>query len=549
MEDPGTGGLGEMTARRRALGVRVAAAREAWSRLDADDGTVALDLARLQHRLEQGRVALGVFGLVKRGKSTLVNALLGTVASPMGVTPETAVPVLAREGPEPAARVRLVDGTTHVVAPQDVRLWTSQEHNAGNHRGVVGVEWQLPSAFLRHGVVVLDTPGLDDVDRTFTDRTLQQLEEVDVGLVVVAAPPTIGATEMGHLRHLHDRHGARLLVACNVNEHHADDPETVEDVVAYVRAHVAEAGEDVTVVPVCATRALRACLDGDAAGWEAAGGAMLLARLEELASRIAGPRLVTAATDELDTVLARALGQLDDDPAEEDDDVDTGHETALRGALAQVEDARLQAHLQLHGLFDRARQRLGAHDPAALADRVAAFGLEVDACLHEIQRRIAERVEHLTRRLDLPVAPTDARVHLGTLEVAVDVDPRNRVGGVAGGMVGLGIAGLALGPLGVVGGALVGWRLGGLATTEAAVTSARRQVLDQLGAVHDDLVARLDRHLDHEIALVREAAQDRARAREADRHRRHDEAALVADVRRRLTDVVADAPQAATATA
>ncbi len=542
--DRGTGGLGAMMARRRAVTDRVAAAREAWSRLDADDGTVALDLARLQHRLEQGRVALGVFGLVKRGKSTLVNALLGTVASPMGVTPETAVPVMAREGPEPGARVRLVDGTTHVVPPHEVRFWTSQEHNAGNHRGVVGVEWQLPSAFLRHGVVVLDTPGLDDVDRTFTDRTLQQLEEVDVGLVVVAAPPTIGATEMGHLRHLHDRHGDRLLVACNVNEHHADDPETVEDIVAYVRAHVAEAGEDVDVVPICATRALRARLDDDAAGWEAAGGAMLLARLEELASRIAGPRLVTAAADELDAVVARALGQLDDDPIE-DDVVDTGPETALRGALAQVEDARLQAHLQLHDLFDRARERLGAHDPAALADRVAGFGLEVDACLHDIQRRIGERVEHLTRRLDLPVTPTDGPVHLGTLEVAVDVDPRNRVGGVAGSMVGLGIAGLALGPLGVVGGALVGWRLGGLATTEAAVSSARRQVLDQLGAVHDDLVERLDRHLDHEIALVQEAAQDRARAREADRHRRHDEAALVADVRQRLTEVVVPAPTVA----
>jgi ribosome biogenesis GTPase A len=49
-------------------------------------------LSRLQARLDEGLLRVAVLGQFKRGKSTLLNALLGAPVVPIGVTPVTAIP-------------------------------------------------------------------------------------------------------------------------------------------------------------------------------------------------------------------------------------------------------------------------------------------------------------------------------------------------------------------------------------------------------------------------------------------------------------------------
>jgi GTPase SAR1 family protein len=49
----------------------------------------------LQARLSSGRFHLAVLGQFKRGKSTLLNALLGKPFLPTGVVPVTAIPTPA----------------------------------------------------------------------------------------------------------------------------------------------------------------------------------------------------------------------------------------------------------------------------------------------------------------------------------------------------------------------------------------------------------------------------------------------------------------------
>lgn len=51
-----------------------------------------------------------VVGEAKRGKSMLVNALLGHAVLPAGVTPLTAVTTTVRYGDEPQAEMRFFDG-------------------------------------------------------------------------------------------------------------------------------------------------------------------------------------------------------------------------------------------------------------------------------------------------------------------------------------------------------------------------------------------------------------------------------------------------------
>ena len=62
-------------------------------------------VAELQERLAEERFQLAVLGQFKRGKSTLLNALLGESILPTGVVPLTSIPTYLRSGEKRAVRV------------------------------------------------------------------------------------------------------------------------------------------------------------------------------------------------------------------------------------------------------------------------------------------------------------------------------------------------------------------------------------------------------------------------------------------------------------
>lgn len=67
-------------------------------------------LAALTERLDAARLRVLVAGEAKRGKSSLVNALLGRPVLPTGVTPLTAVTTTVRHGADPHVTARFADG-------------------------------------------------------------------------------------------------------------------------------------------------------------------------------------------------------------------------------------------------------------------------------------------------------------------------------------------------------------------------------------------------------------------------------------------------------
>ncbi|MDX1511712.1 MAG: dynamin family protein, partial [Nitriliruptorales bacterium] len=120
----------------------------------ADEAATSLiedELTRLRRDLDATRFTVGLFGLIKRGKSTLLNALVGREVSSMHVTPETAVPVYVSYGETPHGLVHFADGRVEKVAVHETAAYTSQRHNARNQLGVTHVEQFVPVGFLRHG--------------------------------------------------------------------------------------------------------------------------------------------------------------------------------------------------------------------------------------------------------------------------------------------------------------------------------------------------------------------------------------------------------------
>jgi hypothetical protein len=150
----------------------------------------------LAQRTAEGRFYIACIGQFKRGKSTLMNALLADRVLPTGVLPITAVPTIVRHGPSRSARVRFQGGTWVDVPPEDLTQYVSEDQNPENKKNVAGVEVFSPSPLLYQGMCFVDTPGLGSVFAGNTAATQAFVPHIDAAIVVVDADPPISGEEL-----------------------------------------------------------------------------------------------------------------------------------------------------------------------------------------------------------------------------------------------------------------------------------------------------------------------------------------------------------------
>jgi ribosome biogenesis GTPase A len=154
------------------------------------------DAAALSQRTAEGRFYVACVGQFKRGKSTLLNALLGDPILPTGVLPLTTVPTIVRYGTSRQARVRFEGGMWTDIQPKDLPQYVSEELNPENKKGVIGVEVFLRNPLLAQGMCFVDTPGLGSVFAINTAATHAFVPHIDAAIVVVGADPPIAGEEL-----------------------------------------------------------------------------------------------------------------------------------------------------------------------------------------------------------------------------------------------------------------------------------------------------------------------------------------------------------------
>jgi predicted GTPase len=158
--------------------------------------TVAEEARELAARISEGRFYVVCIGQFKRGKSTLLNALVGREVVPTGFVPVTAVPTVIRFDDEPHARIRVRDGSWRDVAMTDLKEYVTEEFNPENKKAVDGAEVFVPSPLLSSGMCFVDTPGLGSVFTGNTATTQAFIPHIDAALVVVGADPPIAGEEL-----------------------------------------------------------------------------------------------------------------------------------------------------------------------------------------------------------------------------------------------------------------------------------------------------------------------------------------------------------------
>jgi GTP-binding protein EngB required for normal cell division len=157
---------------------------------------VAEEALELAARVSEGRFYVACIGQFKRGKSTLLNALVGYAVVPTGFIPVTAVPTVIRFGDELHARIRMKDGAWRDIAMTDLKEYVTEELNPENKKAVHGAEVFVPSPLLSSGMCFVDTPGLGSVFTGNTATTQAFIPHIDAALVVVGADPPIAGEEL-----------------------------------------------------------------------------------------------------------------------------------------------------------------------------------------------------------------------------------------------------------------------------------------------------------------------------------------------------------------
>jgi len=152
-------------------------------------------IAALRDRLDAARLRVLVAGEAKRGKSTLINALLGKPVLPTGVTPLTAVVTTVRYGDDPHVDVRFADGHQEKQPLSALPDLVTERGNPGNRRRIAAVTAYLDAPLLAGGVELADTPGTGSVFAWDTAAAHEALQAMDAAVFVVTADPPVSAAE------------------------------------------------------------------------------------------------------------------------------------------------------------------------------------------------------------------------------------------------------------------------------------------------------------------------------------------------------------------
>ena len=153
-------------------------------------------LRELQADIRGDFYTVVVLGEFKRGKSTLINALLGTSLLPMDVLPETATinAIMYEETPQLTVVHR--DGSTRKgeVSYDFLRQYSAKREDS-DAADVCYIKIGYPCDLLKNRIVLVDTPGVSDLNEQRSEVTYQFIPKANVVLFVLDANAPLKKTE------------------------------------------------------------------------------------------------------------------------------------------------------------------------------------------------------------------------------------------------------------------------------------------------------------------------------------------------------------------
>ncbi len=160
------------------------------------------ELAAAARKFRDRRFYLVFLGQFKRGKTTLLNSLLGQELLPTGVLPVTSIVTIVRYGDDAQVRVLFQNGATQEYSPALLPEFVTEMGNPHNSKNVVEVEVGVPSPWLRDGLCLVDTPGIGSLFEHNTQVAYQFVPRADAAIFVFSPEAPLSLPELEFLHHI-----------------------------------------------------------------------------------------------------------------------------------------------------------------------------------------------------------------------------------------------------------------------------------------------------------------------------------------------------------
>lgn len=211
---------------------------------------------RLSERVSLERFHVSVLGEIKRGKSSLVNALVGKVVLPSAATICTAVLTILRFGEVPRGVARYVDAPERPFEIDELHsLVTKKNRDASK---IASIELILPERLLENGLVIIDTPGVNDTDEVRRRITEEFVPRSDGVIFVLNAGQPLSDSEVRFLTGSVMRHHIRKFWFVLNGIDRIPNPEDASKAVEYCRENLSRIVPDPKIFPVSAKTFLEA---------------------------------------------------------------------------------------------------------------------------------------------------------------------------------------------------------------------------------------------------------------------------------------------------
>ena len=208
-------------------------------------------------RLAQEDFTLVILGEFKRGKSTLINALLRGQLLPTAIVPLTAIPTIIQYGRQLKVNVITLDGTRKEIPIYEIGGYVTERENPKNVKRIREVLISYPSELLKQGVILVDTPGVGSVYQHNTNAAYAYLPYCDAAIFMISIDAPLGKNEIDYLKDILQYTNKLFFVLNKIDIATAED---VNEALEYTRKTLREELGDgaYNMIPLSARQALLA---------------------------------------------------------------------------------------------------------------------------------------------------------------------------------------------------------------------------------------------------------------------------------------------------
>jgi small GTP-binding protein len=213
----------------------------------------------LKEKVRSNAFNLVVVGQFKRGKTSLINALLGAEILPVAVVPLTSIVTIMTYGEALRTKVYFNDGKVAEIKPESLVEYVTEKGNPRNVKDVREVVLTYPSPYLKDGVRFIDTPGVGSIYQHNTDVAYQYLPKSDAALFLLSVDQPMNKAELEFLNDVKE-YSNKIFFVLNKADYLREND--LKESIEFSKNGLREAmGSEVKLFPVSA----RLALEGTAA--------------------------------------------------------------------------------------------------------------------------------------------------------------------------------------------------------------------------------------------------------------------------------------------